>query len=52
MKQNFIQLDFMDISDAAVGKNIIVRFINKDGTQYVSECTNPEGDPSFVLSLP
>lgn len=37
MKQNFIQLDFMDINDAPVGKNIIVRFINKDGkhTEFV-----------------
>lgn len=37
MRQNFIQLDFVDINDAVVGKNIIVRFINKDGkhTEFV-----------------
>lgn len=36
MRQNFIQLDFMDKQDAQDNKNIIVRLVNKDGT--FTEC--------------
>lgn len=55
MRQNFIQLDFMDINDAVVGKNIIVRFINKDGkhTEFVhlQELRNLVDDiNSFIIT--
>lgn len=55
MRQNFIQLDFMDINDAAVGKNIIVRFINKDGTHtefvHLQELRNLIDDVnSFIVT--
>lgn len=36
MRQNFIQLDFMDKQDATGNKDIIVRLVNKDGTH--TEC--------------
>lgn len=36
MRQNFIQLDFIDKQDAKGNKNIIVRLVNKDGT--FTEC--------------
>lgn len=55
MRQNFIQLDFMDINDATVGKNIIVRFINKDGTHtefvHLQELRNLIDDVnSFIVT--
>lgn len=55
MRQNFLQLDFMDKQDAAGNKNIIVRLVNKDGThtEYVAlwELLNLAKDIEFFKEL-